>query len=134
MNKVTPENIPFTQKEINTVIEDFYTRIQKDPSLSIPFKSVHNWPEHIDRLTHFWWIRFGGEPYLEVTYNPIEKHYLAGFNEDLLKQWLKLFHATLKDHLSPQQCSLWEDLSSRMGSSLLQRNDALKKRLNLSTN
>ncbi len=115
--------IAFAHGEIFRVVDDFYTRIQNDPVLQIPFRSVGDWPEHIERLTHFWWVRFGGRPYLFNHYNPVMKHFFAGFNRELLARWLAIFHDTLKTHLQPEQAELWALVSSRMGESLALRNE-----------
>lgn len=127
-NEVLEVNgINFTHKQIFMVVDDFYTRIQNDPLLQVPFKSVHDWPEHIERLTHFWWIRFGGRSYLFSEYNPALKHFFAGFNQELLERWLELFHDTLDEHLSPEQSDLWKRISERMGQALSHKNEMLKR-------
>lgn len=122
------EGVPFNHQDLFVVVDDFYSRVQEDPELKIPFQSVGDWPEHIDRLTHFWWIRFGGQPYMLNQYNPALKHFFSGFNEALLKRWLWLFHQTLDDHLSQEQANLWKQISERMGKALLQKNEFLKSR------
>lgn len=119
------DGVPFAHRDIFNVVDDFYTRVQNDPILKVPFGSVTDWPEHIEKLTHFWWVRFGGEAYFSIRYNPIGKHFIAGFNRDFLKRWLSLFHETLKIHLNEQQSLAWKDISERMGQSLAQRNDLL---------
>jgi hypothetical protein len=55
------------------------------------------------------------------------KHFLAGFNEDLLARWLSLFHATLKKNLNEDQRVLWTMISERMGQSLSARNEMLRR-------
>lgn len=124
---VDVNGVPFTHRDLFRVVDDFYTRIQRDPILQIPFSSVHDWPEHIERLTHFWWIRFGGAPYLFSQYNPVAKHFFAGFSRDLLTRWLSIFHATLKEHLAPEQAALWTSISARMGEALLMKNDSFRR-------
>lgn len=116
----------FTHKDIYSVVDDFYTRIQLDPLLQIPFRSVEDWPEHIERLTHFWWIRFGGKPYLFSEYNPVAKHFFAGFNQELLTRWLALFNDTLKSHLNVDQIRIWKLVSEKIGESLSLKNEAFK--------
>lgn len=120
---ISVNGVNFKHDDFFRVVDDFYTRIQSDPILQVPFRSVHDWPEHIERLTHFWWMKFGGKPYLFGHYNPVPKHYFAGFNRELLGHWLSLFHSTLKDHLTPAQSTLWILISSRMGEGLAARND-----------
>lgn len=135
MNSKTPaateqiivKDVVFTHGEIFKVVDDFYTRIQNDPVLKVPFESVHDWPEHIERLTHFWWIRLGGTAYLFTQYNPIIKHYMAGFNKELLSRWLQIFHETLKDNLSPVQAELWTLIAQSIGQSLAIKNELYKQ-------
>lgn len=135
MSQVKPQDdetinvngISFSHKDIFNVVDDFYTRIQKDDLLKVPFQSVHDWPEHIERLTHFWWARFGGRVYLFNDYNPVAKHFYAGFNRELLSRWLQIFDETLSTHLKPEQAKLWKTIAERMGESLSIRNDLLKE-------
>lgn len=122
---VVMNNITFTHEDIRKVVDDFYTRIQHDDILSVPFQSVHDWPEHIHKLTHFWWVRLGGRPYMAYRYNPIEKHFFAGFNRTFLSRWLSIFSETQKTHLKKDQYELWTLMSTQMGKSLAARNDYL---------
>lgn len=117
------KDITFTHGEIFKVVDDFYNRIQQDPVLKVPFQSVHDWPEHIDRITHFWWIRMGGQAYQFSQYNPVPKHYFAGFNPELLKRWLGIFNDTLKDHLKPSQAVVWLLIAEAIGRTLTVKND-----------
>lgn len=124
---VTVNGVVFTHQDIHNVVETFYTRVQHDPILSVPFRSVHDWPDHIKRLTHFWWIKFGGKPYMFSQYNPVLKHYYAGFNAELLERWLSLFHQVLREKLNDEQYQLWALISRRMGQGLHMKNEMLKE-------
>ncbi|MBX3022486.1 MAG: group III truncated hemoglobin [Bdellovibrionales bacterium] len=127
LSLVTPGGVTFSHRDIANVVDDFYTRVQNDERLSVPFQSVHDWPAHIEHLIHFWWIRFGGEVYMDAQYNPVMKHFHSGFNATLLARWLELFHETLRAHLSEEQCNLWTTVTERMGNSLSLRNEHLKQ-------
>lgn len=124
---VTVNGVDFSHDEILRVVDDFYTRIQNDPVLQVPFKSVGDWPEHIQKLTHFWWVRFGGKPYLFNYYNPVPKHFFAGFNRDLLTRWLFVFQETLQSHLTSEQAALWRLVSERMGEGLSMKNEIFRR-------
>jgi len=126
---VVLNDIQFTHADIFNVVDLFYKQVAQDSMLKVPFASVKNWPEHIERLTHFWWARFGGQPYLDVSYNPIQKHFEAGFNKDFLDHWLGLFHTTLQQCLAADQCDLWKNISIRMGESLHFRNEMMNQRV-----
>jgi hemoglobin len=124
---VVANGVSFSHGDFFRVVNDFYTRIQADPILQVPFRSVHDWPEHIQRLTHFWWIRFGGKPYIFNYYNPVAKHFFAGFNRELLARWISIFEDTLKTHLKAEQCELWGGLVHRMGNALAAKNELYAK-------
>ncbi|MGH1468580.1 MAG: group III truncated hemoglobin [Bdellovibrionales bacterium] len=123
---VTLEETSFTLLDINKVINDFYSSVSKDPLLSVPFSSVTDWPHHIDNLTHFWWIKFGGARYSDARYNPPMKHFKAGFSQEFLTRWLELFKVSLDKNLTPKQADTWFGMSQRMGQFLLQKNEAMK--------
>ncbi|MGZ3744716.1 MAG: group III truncated hemoglobin [Pseudobdellovibrionaceae bacterium] len=120
-------SVKFTFQDINAVVEDFYGKVAADPLLKIPFQSVEDWPYHVQRLTHFWWGRFGGTPYMNTTYNPPEKHFFAGFNQDFLARWLLLFQETLKNILSSEQADLWSMIAISMGKALTIKNELYRQ-------
>lgn len=124
---VVLNHIRFSHADIFKVIDLFYKKVAEDSVLQIPFASVRNWPEHIERLTHFWWTRFGGRPYLSITYNPVQKHFEAGFSKYFLDHWLGLFHTTLQQCLTVDQSELWKNISIRMGESLHFRNEMMNQ-------
>lgn len=121
------DGVTFSHKDLLVVIDDFYSRIQLDPILSIPFRSVGDWPEHIERLTHFWWVRFGGKPYQFGHYSPVTKHFFAGFNRALLARWLHIFDQTLQTHLTKEQSNLWKKVADQMGEALAIKNEIFGK-------
>jgi hemoglobin len=121
--------VRLTFQDIHQVVDRFYTQVQHDSLLSVPFQSVQDWPTHIERITHFWWTRFGGTPYKSVQYNPVLKHFEAGFNEAFLKRWLDLFGATLESVLQPEQVQIWKSISQRMGHALSQKNEFMKAQI-----
>ena len=124
---ISINGVDFTHEDIFKVVDTFYTRVQEDSLLKVPFQSVHDWPEHIQRLTHFWWIRLGGRSYMNVSYNPVLKHFEAGFNAEFLKRWLELFHQTLKENLREDQANLWILISEKMGQALTMKNEFYKQ-------
>ena len=125
--EIDVDGVIFTFADIYNVVNRFYTQVSNDPVLQVPFSSVEDWPHHIDRLTHFWWMRLGGRAYMEARYNPVARHFVAGFNALFLKRWLGLFHETQRELLRPEQAELWGDLASRMGQALAGKNEYLKQ-------
>jgi hemoglobin len=121
--EILVNGVSFTHADIGKVVDAFYRRVADDPVLKVPFSSVHDWPAHVARMTHFWWIRFGGAPYLMAQYNPVEKHFFAGFNADFLKRWLSLFRETVTANLRDDQSQFWALVTERMGHSLTIKNE-----------
>lgn len=117
--------ISFTWDDINRVVSAFYNEIARDPVLKHPFNTVDDWPHHIERLTHFWWIRFGGTPYMSVSYDPVGKHYETGFNVPFLERWLSLFEDALKKNLTKEQAELWHGFATNIGQALTRNNEMM---------
>jgi hemoglobin len=119
------KGIVFTHGDISRAVEEFYRRVPMDEALQIPFLAVESWPCHIERLTHFWWTRFGGTPYRADQYDPVGGHFATGFNRALLSRWLTLFQEVLESRLRPEQAELWCIVAERMGNSLAFQNELL---------
>lgn len=113
---------------IADVVDTFYDRIQGHPTLAAPFGRVEHWPEHKARLTHFWWVMLGGDPYLNVGFNVPLKHLEAGFTEALLVDWLALFGQVQRDLLPPELAEAWLGLATGMGRNLARMNASLVAR------
>lgn len=118
-------SVTFSFEDISSVITSFYGKVSKDKILRAPFGTVEDWPQHIGRLTHFWWIRFGGKSYQEGLYNPVQKHFESGFNEVFLDRWLEIFRDTLIEELNPDQANLWYSIAEGMGLALTHNNDLM---------
>lgn len=113
---------------IAAVVDAFYDRIQAHRTLAAPFGRVEHWPDHKARLTHFWWVMLGGEPYLSVDFNVPLKHFEAGFTEALLVDWLALFGDVQRDLLPPELAEAWFGLATGMGRNLARMNASLVAR------
>lgn len=119
--------IRYTHAEIQRVVEIFYAKVAGHRHLKIPFSTVHDWPYHIEKLTHFWWIRFGGRSYMDVQYNPVQKHFETGFSEEFLDMWLSLFKEVLTTTLTKEQAKLWYMVAESTGTALTRHNEFMKK-------
>lgn len=113
---------------IAAVVDIFYTRIQTHPTLAAPFGIVDDWDHHKAKLTHFWWVLLGGDPYLEVDYQVPLKHFRAGFTVPLLADWLELFAEVQRALLPPAEADDWHHLSVGMGQNLARMNAAIAAR------
>lgn len=103
---------------IARVVDDFYERVQRHPTLAEPFRVVSDWHEHKARLTHFWWVALGGEAYAPYHYEVGRKHADVGVTSALVDDWLALFETTMHEHVAPDVAQSWLHRARRMGDSL----------------
>jgi hemoglobin len=99
---------------IAAVIADFYERARRDPDLGPTFAPVRDWDEVKARIAQFWWLELGGQRYRDDTYNPHTVHRHFGVRPEQVDPWLRLFEATLRDHLPSEDADLWLARARRM--------------------
>ncbi len=105
-------------ERIQAVVDDFYDRIQRHPTLAEPFRRVTDWPGHKARLTHFWWLSLGGERYRDDEFRVGPAHMSLGITDPLVDDWLALFRAVLDDHLPADLADAWFARAEHMGRSI----------------
>ena len=102
------------RERITTVVADFYDRVRHDPELGPTFAEVRDWNEVKARIGHFWWIDLGGERYRDDVYNPHTVHRHFGVRPEQVDPWLRLFEATVRDHLPAELAEVWLTRARRM--------------------
>ena len=113
-SQVLAEQIGWDQ--IHLVVDRFYSSVQTHPTLATPFARVQDWPKHKERLTYFWWVVLGGARTRQEQYEPIPKHFAAGFSPELLADWLVLFTATVEELVPGELAGEWLALARKIGS------------------
>lgn len=121
----TPLAHQIGRESIDKVVDDFYNQIQKHPTLSKPFSIVSHWKEHKEKIAEFWWVVLGGIPDNSYKYTPVNKHFSAGFTQELLKDWKALFFEVLSQHLPLDLAKAWQSRVELIGGNLLMQNDRL---------
>lgn len=102
------------RERINAVVADFYDRARHDPELGPTFAGVREWDEVKARIAHFWWLDLGGQRYRDDIYNPHTVHRHFGVRPEQVDPWLRLFEATVRDHLPDELADLWLTRVRRM--------------------
>ena len=110
---------------VNRVVDDFYNQIQTHPTLSQPFSVVTHWDKHKEKIADFWWVVLGGQPTISYRYDPVNKHFAAGFTGDLLSDWKDLFSKVLATHLTPDLAQAWQTRVDLIGENLSKQNARL---------
>jgi hemoglobin len=102
------------RETITAVVADFYERARRDPDLGPSFAQVKDWDEVKARIGHFWWIDLGGKRYRDDIYNPHTVHRHFGVRPEQVDPWLRLFEATVRDHLPADLAEVWLSRARRM--------------------
>lgn len=87
------------RKDIEKLVNKFYAKVRKDPTIGYIFNDVANinWEHHLPRIADFWEAVLFRETLFDG--NPLQKHIEVDEKEELQKKhferWLELFHETL---------------------------------------
>lgn len=113
-----------TEEQIRAVVDEFYLRARRDPSLGPVFEAhVQSWDVHLARMVDFWSAallrtgRYSGRPV--ETHRAIEE--LAAGHFD---RWVALFEETVRDLCAPREAEAFLVRARRM-------REAMKKVLGL---
>jgi hemoglobin len=102
------------RERITAVVADFYDRVRHDPELGPTFAEVRDWDEVKARIGHFWWLDLGGQRYRDDVYNPHTVHRHFGVRPEQVDPWLRLFEATVRDHVPAELAEVWLTRARRM--------------------
>ncbi len=113
-----PPRFTVTEDEIARVVAGFYARVRAHPALGPVFAAhVSDWPAHEAKIAAFW----RNAILFDRGYdgNPMAVHKAAGnVRPGMFIPWLKMFDATLRHELAPDQAEAWSALAHRIGRGL----------------
>lgn len=115
MQRLRNENELIGLDAIRVVVDEFYNRIQVHPTLAEPFEIIEDWPEHKEKLAHFWWLSLGGEPYANFQYDVGPKHMVLPINDSHVDEWLDLFYEVMAKHIPEEHAEAWHFRARNMG-------------------
>lgn len=101
------------------LIPAFYARVREDAELGPIFNdAVHDWPEHLDKLTAFWSSvmltsgRYKGQPM------PAHMKHVARITPALFDRWLALWARTTDELMPPEAAAALQAKAARIAESL----------------
>ncbi|MEB2848053.1 DUF1971 domain-containing protein [Endobacterium cereale] len=105
-----------TEADISLVLSRFYDRVKADDLLGPVFAVVHDWDEHLNRLSEFWSSmmlttgRYKG--------NPLSMHlaHAQRFQPQMFIRWLELWKLTTEELLVPQVAREMQARAKRIAS------------------
>ena len=101
------------------LVDAFYAQVRTDAELGPIFNdAVHDWPEHLEKLTAFWSSvmlgsgRYKGQP---VPAHMKHKHRIT---PELFERWLSLWKKTTDELMPPDAALALQDKTARIAESL----------------
>lgn len=108
-----------TEEALGIVVERFYARVRVDPLLGPIFEgAVHDWPEHLARLTNFWSSvmltsgRYKGRPL------PAHLKHADLITAEAFERWLGLWKMVTDEVLAPDAAAAIQAKAARIAESL----------------
>lgn len=104
-----------TEVHINRLVHTFYDNVRIDPVIGPVFHAaVHDWPEHLDKLTRFWCsIMLAARTYKG---NPLAVHFDIPIRPDMFDRWLDLWAETADSIFNPDIAQQFKATANSMGS------------------
>ncbi len=109
-----------TETTIRVLMDRFYTRVRRDPTLGPIFAAAiadDAWPQHLEQMYAFWSSvmltsgRYQGDPV--GTHRSV-----AGVEPPMFGNWLDLFEATAAELFIPPLAERFADKARRIAESL----------------
>jgi len=117
---VTPPFTEVTEATIKQLVDAFYARIRRDPTLAPIFAAAiadDAWPTHLEKMYAFWSSvmltsgRYKGDP--------VSAHRkITGVQPPMFGNWLELFEATAAELFIPGIASQFDCKARRIAESL----------------
>lgn len=111
--------LELTDANLATLVDAFYARVRQDPELGPIFNdAIHDWPEHLERLSAFWSSvmltsgRYKGRPV------PAHKRHEDRIREEHFARWLALWGETTDALMTPDAAEALQAAAARIGESL----------------
>jgi hemoglobin len=107
------------EEGLKGVVRLFYARIRQDAELGPIFNdAIHDWPEHLEKLTDFWSSvmlttgRYKGRPV------PAHLKHADRITPALFQRWLALWENTTNEAMTPQAAQALQAKAARIAESL----------------
>lgn len=107
------------ENSLARLVNAFYARVRTDAELGPIFNdAVHDWPEHLEKLTHFWSSvmltsgRYKGQPM------PAHLKHRDRITPALFDRWLALWKQTSDELMEPEAAAALQSKAARIAESL----------------
>jgi hemoglobin len=111
--------VEIEEAALKRLVTQFYARVRKDEVLGPVFNdAVHDWPEHLEKLTDFWSSvmlttgRYKGRPM------PAHMKHQARITPAMFARWLELWAQTTREVMPPDAALVLQAKAHRIAESL----------------
>ena len=108
---------PLDEAAIGRLVRRFYAQAREDAVLGPVFNAaVHDWDEHMQRLTDFWsGVMLGAGGYKG---NPLGLHARQPITAEMFPRWLELWGETADGLFDPATAGAFKERANRIARSL----------------
>ena len=101
---------------LERLVRAFYARARRDPEIGAKFDGVHDWEDHIARITRFW----SSVALMTGCYHgqPLPPHVRLDLHSPHFARWLALFEATAHEICPVQAVDYLVEKARRIAASL----------------
>jgi hemoglobin len=108
-----------SEPDLALLVDRFYARVRQDGLIGPLFNAaIHDWPEHIERLSAFWSSvmltsgRYKGSPMAA------HMRHAGQIRPEMFSRWLELWRETARDTLAPDAAEAVSAKAERIAESL----------------
>lgn len=111
-----------SRSDINFLVRTFYSKVREDSILKPFFKSIEDWPAHIERLTTFWQsslflnAKYTGDPL--KAHVKVDIEHKNGIEQKHFGHWMNLWFETIDEHFSGENANIAKNRARKMGTFL----------------
>ncbi len=113
------DKVQIDEAGLKHLIETFYARVRQDDMIGPLFNdAVHDWPDHLERLTAFWSSimlgsgRYKGQPV------PAHMQHKDRIAPEMFDRWLRLWQMTTDELMAPEAAAQLQAKAARIAESL----------------
>ena len=104
---------------LKCLVDAFYTRVRADGALGAIFNdAIHDWPEHLDKLTAFWSSVMLTTGRYKGQQVPAHMKHRSRITPALFQRWLALWADTTNELMAPGAAVALQAKAARIAESL----------------
>ena len=115
----TMDRLEMDDAGLRRLVDAFYARVRTDAELGPIFNdAIDHWPEHLEKLGHFWSSVMLGSGRYKGRPVPAHVKHRGRITPELFRRWLAIWAETTDALMSPAAAAALQDRAGRIAESL----------------